>query len=56
MIEANASPVAAPATQLSRTLRSRHLMMISIGGIVGGGLFVGSSTSIRAAGPAAFIS
>jgi L-asparagine transporter-like permease len=31
-------------------------MMISIGGIVGGGLFVGSSTSIRAAGPAAFIS
>jgi AAT family amino acid transporter/GABA permease len=30
--------------------------MISIGGIVGGGLFVGSSTSIRAAGPAAFLS
>ena len=56
MLEANPSQVAAPVTQLSRTLRSRHLMMISIGGIVGGGLFVGSSTSIRAAGPAAFIS
>jgi L-asparagine transporter-like permease len=56
MIEANPSPAGAPAAELSRTLRSRHLMMISIGGIVGGGLFVGSSTSIRAAGPAAFIS
>ncbi len=30
--------------------------MISIGGIIGAGLFVGSSTSIRAAGPAVFIS
>ena len=30
--------------------------MISIGGIIGAGLFVGSSTSILAAGPAAFIS
>jgi AAT family amino acid transporter/GABA permease len=56
MMEANSSEVAAPATELSRTLRGRHLMMISIGGIVGGGLFVGSSTSIRAAGPAAFLS
>ena len=43
-------------TQLSRTLRGRHLTMISIGGIVGAGLFVGSSTSIRAGGPATFIS
>jgi L-asparagine transporter-like permease len=30
--------------------------MISIGGIIGAGLFVGSSTSIIAAGPASFIS
>ena len=30
--------------------------MISIGGIIGAGLFVGSSTSIIASGPAAFIS
>src|ERR1700730_14640808 len=42
--------------QLSRSLQSRHLAMISIGGIIGAGLFVGSSTSIIAAGPAAFIS
>src|SRR3984893_17070783 len=42
--------------QLSRSLQSRHLAMISIGGIIGAGLFVGSSTSIIAAGPAVFIS
>jgi L-asparagine transporter-like permease len=43
-------------TELSRSLKGRHLTMISIGGIVGAGLFVGSSTSIIAGGPAAFIS
>jgi GABA permease len=45
-----------PAHQLSRSLQGRHLAMISIGGIIGAGLFVGSSTSILAAGPAVFIS
>jgi L-asparagine transporter-like permease len=43
-------------TELSRSLQGRHLTMISIGGIIGAGLFVGSSTSIIAGGPAAFIS
>jgi GABA permease len=42
--------------QLSRSLKGRHLAMISIGGIIGAGLFVGSSTAIIAAGPAVFIS
>jgi GABA permease len=42
--------------ELSRSLQGRHLSMISIGGIIGAGLFVGSSTSILAAGPAVFIS
>jgi GABA permease len=42
--------------ELSRTLKGRHLTMISIGGIIGAGLFVSSSTAIIAAGPAAFIS
>jgi L-asparagine transporter-like permease len=43
-------------TELSRSLKARHLTMISIGGIIGAGLFVGSSTSIIAGGPASFIS
>jgi len=42
--------------ELSRSLKGRHLTMISIGGIIGAGLFVSSSTSIIAAGPASFIS
>src|ERR1700727_3473672 len=47
---------AEPVRELSRSLKGRHLTMISIGGIIGAGLFVGSSTSIIAAGPAVFIS
>jgi GABA permease len=43
-------------TELSRSLKGRHLTMISIGGIIGAGLFVSSSTSIIAGGPASFIS
>src|ERR1700678_3208326 len=46
----------APKYELSRSLKGRHLTMISIGGIIGAGLFVSSSTSIIAGGPAAFIS
>src|SRR5271165_5543988 len=42
--------------QLSRSLKGRHLTMISIGGIIGAGLFVGSSTTMIAAGPASFLS
>jgi GABA permease len=37
---------------LSRSLRPRHVAMITIGGIIGAGLFVGSSVAIAAAGPA----
>jgi GABA permease len=47
---------AEPSNQLSRSLQGRHLTMISIGGIIGAGLFVGSSTAIIAAGPAIFMS
>jgi AAT family amino acid transporter/GABA permease len=42
--------------ELSRSLKGRHLTMISIGGIIGAGLFVSSSTAIIAAGPASFVS
>jgi GABA permease len=45
-----------PQYELSRSLKGRHLTMISIGGIIGAGLFVSSSTSIIAGGPASFIS
>jgi GABA permease len=43
-------------TELSRTLQSRHVAMISIGGIIGAGLFVGSSAAIAAIGPAVIVS
>ena len=42
--------------ELSRSLKSRHVSMIAIGGIIGAGLFVGSSTTIYQAGPAAVFS
>jgi GABA permease len=42
--------------ELSRSLKPRHLTMISIGGIIGAGLFVGSGTSIATIGPAIVVS
>jgi GABA permease len=42
--------------QLSRSLEPRHIAMISIGGIIGAGLFVGSSAAIAAAGPVIILS
>ncbi len=44
------------SSALSHSLRSRHVSMIAIGGIIGAGLFVGSSTSIHAVGPAVIVS
>lgn len=54
----NDASTAAPANrnELSRSLRPRHVAMITIGGIIGAGLFVGSSVAIAAAGPAIIIS
>lgn len=36
---------------LHRKLKSRHLQMIAIGGIIGPGLFVGSGNALHLAGP-----
>ncbi len=50
-----ASAAAAETNTLSQSLRPRHVTMIAIGGIIGAGLFVGSSAAIAAAGPAILI-
>src|SRR5580704_16461659 len=56
MIDTTSPAPAAPKYELSKSLKGRHLTMISIGGIIGAGLFVSSSASIIAAGPASFLS
>jgi len=38
------------------TLQPRHVTLISLGGIIGAGLFVGSSAAINMAGPSVLIS
>ncbi|WP_151742815.1 amino acid permease [Acinetobacter sp. TUM15113] len=45
----------AKTTKLGEGLSNRHVTMISIGGVIGAGLFVGSSAAIAKAGPAAVL-
>ncbi|TCE08553.1 Amino acid permease [Bifidobacterium longum subsp. longum] len=40
-------------TGLERKMESRHLTMISLGGVIGTGLFVSSGYTIHQAGPLA---
>lgn len=42
--------------QLKNDLKIRHITMISIGGVIGAGLFMGSGAVIHSAGPGAVIS
>ena len=49
-----AEPAAIP--QLAKSLRARHIAMISIGGIIGAGLFVNSINAIASIGPAVILS
>ncbi|AQU79515.1 amino acid permease [Planococcus faecalis] len=41
--------------KLQRTMTSRHIMMMALGGAIGAGLFKGSSAAIDMAGPAVLI-
>ena len=43
-------------SRLGTSLKSRHITMISIAGVIGAGLFVGSADAIAEAGPAVLIS
>ncbi|MFC5337618.1 amino acid permease [Leucobacter denitrificans] len=43
-------------TKATKKLRPRHVTMITLGGIIGASLFVGSGNVIRSVGPAAIIS
>ncbi|MFS8197165.1 amino acid permease [Streptomyces sp. CWNU-52B] len=45
-----------PGDGLHAGLKNRHLSMIAIGGVIGAGLFVGSSSGIATAGPGILLS
>lgn len=45
-----------PGSGLTQGLKGRQITMISIGGVIGAGLFVGSSTAVATAGPAVLLS
>lgn len=48
-------PLRARSASLAPGLKQRHITMLSIAGVIGAGLFVGSGHAIAAAGPAALI-
>lgn len=52
----SASEKAVSHGALSKGLSSRQITMISIGGVIGAGFFVGSASAISAAGPAVLVS
>ena len=53
MTSVTESAASARPHELSRALLPRHIAMITLGGVIGAGLFVGSSAAIANAGPAA---
>lgn len=51
----NAPHPPADGEALSSGLKPRHVTMISIAGVIGAGLFVGSASAIKLAGPSVLI-
>ncbi|KAH9814322.1 amino acid permease/ SLC12A domain-containing protein [Melampsora americana] len=43
--------VAPPHQELNRAMKSRHIQMISIGGVIGTGLFLGTANALARGGP-----
>lgn len=41
--------------QLAQGFKQRHVTMLSIAGVIGAGLFIGSGHAIAAAGPSAIV-
>ena len=60
MSHTSRSPEGATSARLnapsSNSLKSRHLVMMALGSAIGTGLFVGTGSAIKAAGPAVIIS
>lgn len=54
--EGQTSQPDSPDGTLGTSLKPRHITMISIAGVIGAGLFVGSANAIKEAGPAVLIS
>src|SRR4051812_20426646 len=54
--EQGAEPDDGAEPELQRSLKQRHMTMISLGGVIGAGLFVGSGAVMNQAGPAAVLS
>src|SRR3954454_15487027 len=54
--EQGAEPDDRAEPELQRSLKQRHMTMISLGGVIGAGLFVGSGAVMNQTGPAAGLS